>query len=76
MDHFLAPILAEVDIEVRHRNAFGIQNALEQPAKPKRVEVGDGERAGHQRAGARAAARTHRYPLAFDHLMKSATIRK
>ena len=29
-DHFVAPVLAEVDVEVRHRNPFGIEKALEQ----------------------------------------------
>ncbi len=56
-DHLVAPVLAEVDVEVRHRHAFGIEEALEQQAEADRIEVGDGQRTGDQRAGARAAAR-------------------
>ena len=59
-DHLLAPVLAEIDIEVRHRHAVGIEEALEQQREAQRVEVGDGERIGDQRAGARAAARPDR----------------
>jgi hypothetical protein len=33
-DHLVAPVLAEVDVEVGHRHAFGIEEALEQ--QPKR----------------------------------------
>ena len=32
-DDFVAPVLAEVDVEVRHRDAFGIEEALEQTAR-------------------------------------------
>ena len=30
VDHLAAPVLAEVDVEVRHRDAFWIEEALEQ----------------------------------------------
>jgi hypothetical protein len=30
-DHFITPVLAEVDIEVRHRHAFGIQESARTP---------------------------------------------
>ena len=62
-DHLLAPILAEVDVEIRHRDAVGIEEALEQQRKAQRVEVGDRQRIGDERAGARAAPRTDRNPL-------------
>ena len=76
-DHLVAPVLAEVDVEVGHRHAFGIEEALEQQAEADRIEVGDGERIGDERAGARAAARARPECLAaFAHWMKSATIRK
>jgi hypothetical protein len=29
-DHLAASFLTEVDVEVRHRNTFGVQEALEQ----------------------------------------------
>ena len=34
-DHLVAPVLAEVDVEVRHRHALGIEEALEQ--QPERA---------------------------------------
>ncbi len=43
-DHLVAAVLAEVDVEVRHRDAFRIEEALEQQAEADRIEVGDGQR--------------------------------
>ena len=63
VDHLVAAVLAEVDIEVRHRHAFGIEEALEQQAEADRVEIGDGERIGDQRTSAGAAARPDRDAL-------------
>ena len=62
-DHLVAPFLAEVDVEIRHRDAFGIQEPLEQKAEAQRVEIGNGERPGDDRSRARAAARPDRNPL-------------
>ena len=62
-DDFVAPLLAEVDVEVRHRDALGIEEALEQKPEADRIEIGDGERIGDQRAGAGAAARPDRDAL-------------
>ena len=64
-DHLVAPVLAEVDVEVGHRHALGIEEALEQQPESHRVEIRDGERIGDQRAGAGAAARTDRDALLF-----------
>ena len=58
-DHLAAAGFAEVDVEVRHRHALGVEEALEQQAEADRVEVGDGQRPGDQRACARAAPRAH-----------------
>ena len=62
-DHLVAPLLAEVDVEIRHRHALGIEEPLEQKAEAHRIEIGDGERPGDERARARAAARPDRNPL-------------
>ncbi len=62
-DHLVAALLAEVDVEVRHRHAVGIEKALEQKAEADRIEVGDGERISDQRAGARAAPGADRNAL-------------
>ena len=56
-DHLVAAVLAEVDVEVGHRHALGIEEALEQEPEADRVEIGDGERVGDQRARAGAAPR-------------------
>ena len=55
-DHLVAPVLAEVDVEIGHRHALGVEEALEQQPEADRVEIGDGERVGDERARARAAA--------------------
>ena len=62
-DHLVAAVLAEVDIEVRHRHALGIEEALEEQPEADRVEIGDGQRIGDQRAGAGAAPRPDRDAL-------------
>ncbi len=59
-DDLVAPVLAEIDVEIRHRHALGIEEALEQQAPAQGIEIGDGERPGGDRARARAAARPHR----------------
>ena len=48
LDHFAAPLLAKIDIEVRHRHAFRVEKALEQQAEPNWIEIGDGECVGDQ----------------------------
>ena len=52
--------LAEIDVEVGHGHPLGVQETLEQQVVLQRVEVGDLERIGHQRTGARAAPRPYR----------------
>ena len=59
-DDLVAMGFAEIDVEVRHRDAFGIEKALEQKVERDRVEIGDGQRPGNDRAGARTAARSDR----------------
>ena len=55
-DHPLAPADREVDVDVRHRFAPGVEEALEDQALGERVEVGDLEHVGDDRARRRAAA--------------------
>ncbi len=57
-DDLVAPLLAEVDVKVGHRDAVRIEKALEQQRKAQRVNIGDGQRIGDQRTGARTTART------------------
>jgi hypothetical protein len=63
LDHAVAALHAEVDVEVRHRDAFGIQEALEQQVVAQRLDVRDAQRVGDQRAGARAASGAHRHAV-------------
>ena len=42
-DDAVAAVHAEVDVEVGHRHAFGVQEALEQQVVVQRIEVGDAE---------------------------------
>src|SRR2546429_8631829 len=46
----VAAVHAEVDVEIGHRDALGIQEALEQQVVLERIEVGDRQTVGHQRA--------------------------
>ena len=64
-DDLVAAVLAEVDVEVGHRHALGIEEALEQQPETHGVEVGDGERIGDERSRSRAAARPDRDALPF-----------
>ena len=65
LDHPVAPALAEVDVEVGHRYTLRIQEALEQEVVAQGIQVGDAERVGDQRPGARAASRTDRHAVRF-----------
>ena len=62
-DHFAAPRFAEVDVEVGHGHAFGVQEPFEQQAKFERIEVGNRQRPRHQRSRTRTAPRPHRNAL-------------
>ncbi len=64
-DDAVATFHAEVDVEVRHRHALGIEKALEQQVVGQRVEVGDAGGIRHQRAGAGTAAGADRHAVAL-----------
>ena len=57
--------LAEVDIEVRHGHAFGVQETLEQQRVFQRVKVGNLQRIRHKRSRARTTTRPHRAAVLF-----------
>ena len=59
-DHLAAAGFAEVDIEVRHRDAFRVEEAFEQQPQPQWIEIGDGQRPGDDRTRARTAPRPDR----------------
>ncbi len=59
-DDLVAVGFAEIDVEVGHRHAFRVEEALEQQIQFDRVEVGDGQRPGDHRPRPRAAPRPYR----------------
>ena len=76
-DDLVAPVHAEVDVEVRHQTRSGFRKRSNSSLYGDRIEVGDAHRVGDERAGARAAARARpgcRCSLAWR--MKSQTMRK
>ena len=46
------PRFAEIDVEVRHRDAFRIQETFEQQTQFDRIEIRDGQSPRHNRTGA------------------------
>ena len=62
--HLVAAAHREVDVDVRHRHALGVQEALEQEVVAQRVDVGDPQAVGDDRAGGRPATRADGDPVA------------
>src|SRR5690606_5498374 len=60
IDDFVAAIHAEIDIEIRHGHAFGIEEAFEQEVVLEGVEFRDTERESDQRASARTTPGAYR----------------
>src|SRR6185503_20582522 len=56
---------AEVDIDVGHRDAAGVEKALEEQIVLKWIDVGDLEAVGDERAGRRATAGSDRNGVLF-----------
>ena len=69
-DHFLAAVVGEVHVDVRHAQALGIEEALEQQVVAQRVYVGDAEHVRDEAAGGRAARDTaHAAPAREVHVV-------
>src|SRR5205807_1481434 len=64
-EHFTAPRFTKIYVDVRWRDAIGIQKALEQQAELKRIDIRDSNHVSDQRAGGRSATRTDRNSAAF-----------
>ena len=56
VDDLAAPPLAEVDVDVGHRDALGVEEALEDQVEVDRIDVGDAHAPRDERRGRRAAA--------------------
>ena len=77
VDDALAAFDGEVDVDVGHRLAARVEEALEHQVVADRVDVGDRERVGDERAGGASRGRGRREtPFRFAKRMKSQTIRK
>ena len=57
-DHLAAAAVVEVDIDIRGGRALRVQESLEEEIVLNRVDVGNGQRVGHEGAGGRTTART------------------
>jgi hypothetical protein len=57
-DHPVAAADREVDVDVRHRVALGVQEPLEEQVRRQRVDVGDAQHVAHDRPRRGAAAGT------------------
>ena len=60
VDDLAAAALAEVDVDIGQRHALGVEEALEDQVELDRIDVGDLQAPGDDRAGGRAAARADR----------------
>ena len=65
LDHLGPPVLREVQIDVGHRDPPWVQEALEDQAVGKGVQIGDAQGVRDDGPGRRAAARTHQDPSAL-----------
>ena len=61
--HALSAFHAEVDVEVRHRDPLGVQEALEQQIIFQRIDAGDTDAVGAETSRPRAASAAHGYLL-------------
>ena len=68
VNHLVAPVLAKVNIKVRHGDALRVQKSLEQQRILERIKVGNQQRIRHQRACARTTARSDRNIVVFGPL--------
>ena len=68
-DHPVAFLVAEIDIEIGHRNAFGVQEAFEEQIEAERIDLGDPDAVGDETSRARSPTGSHRDPVRFgvDH---------
>ncbi len=57
--HLAAPVVVEVGVDIRQRDAVRIEEALEQQVVLQRVDLRDAKAVGHHRARSRSTSRTH-----------------
>ena len=59
-NHLVPAVVAEININIRHADALGVQEPLKEQVKPQRVDVGNAQRIGNQAARARPSPGTDR----------------
>src|SRR3546814_15487283 len=57
LHHLLTATDREIDVDIRHRHALGIEEALKEQVVRQWVDVGDRQRIGDDRDGGRATTR-------------------
>ena len=65
LNHFAAPVHAEIDIDIGHADALRIQEALKQQAVLQRIDIRDLHRVADEASRGRSAARPDRNVLRF-----------
>ncbi|CQB92688.1 Uncharacterised protein [Salmonella enterica subsp. enterica serovar Typhimurium str. DT104] len=64
-NHLVAFLHTEVNVEVRHRDTFRVQETFEQQVKFQRIKVGNFQRVGHQRTSPGTTSRPYRHAVIF-----------
>ena len=64
LDDLAPALVAEVDVDIRHRDPFWVEESLEEEPELQRVQVGDPERVGHDGARRRTSPRPYRNAVA------------
>src|SRR5207247_5200174 len=60
LEDLAPPLEAEIEIDIRHRDAFGIEEPLEQQVELERIDRGNAQRVRDERSGGGAASRPDR----------------
>ncbi len=50
VNHFIAAVIGKIDIDIRHRHTFGVQETLEQKIVTDRIHIGDIKGVGNKGA--------------------------
>ena len=59
LNDLVTPALVEVDVDIGHGDALGVEEALEDESVAQRVELGDAHGVGDHGAGSRSTPRSH-----------------
>ena len=58
--HFAAPVLTKIDVDIGRRNSFRIQESLKDQSELKRIDIRDSQNVGDERPGRGTTTRSHR----------------